>query len=106
MKRNRHSEIIERRSRKSAVYRRTFTRAAQQLDMALLVREMREDAGMTQSELARKVGTTQFVIARLEDAEYAGHSLAMLERIALACGVNLKLHAEKKPNFDREVALV
>jgi len=23
-----------------------------------------------------------------------------------ACGVGLKLHAEKKPNFEREVALV
>jgi hypothetical protein len=29
----------------------------------------------------------------------------MLERIAAACGVSLKLRAEKKPNFDREVAL-
>jgi hypothetical protein len=46
------------------------------------------------------------VIARLEDAEYTGHSLATLQRIALACGVALRLHAEKKPHFDREVALV
>ena len=46
------------------------------------------------------------MIARLEDAEYTGHSLRMLERIAAVCGVGLKLHAEKKPNFDREVALV
>jgi hypothetical protein len=30
----------------------------------------------------------------------------MLERIAMSCGVALKLHAEKKPHFDREVALV
>jgi len=45
-------------------------------------------------------------IARLEDAEYAGHSLTMLERIATACGVALKLRAEKKPDFDREVELV
>jgi hypothetical protein len=30
----------------------------------------------------------------------------MLERIAAACGVALKLRAEKKPDFDREVALV
>jgi hypothetical protein len=42
----------------------------------------------------------------LEDAKYTGHSLTMLERIATACGVALKLHAEKKPNFEREVALV
>ena len=37
---------------------------------------------------------------------FPGHSLAMLERIATVCGVALKLHAEKKSNFDREVALV
>jgi predicted transcriptional regulator len=34
--------------------------------------------------LARRVGTTQSVISRLEDAGYEGHSLAMLNRIAAA----------------------
>ena len=106
MKRNRHSEIVEQRIRKSATYRKTFTRTLHQIDLALLVREMREEAGLTQTELAKRAGTTQSVIARLEDAEYTGHSLATLERIALACGVALRLHAEKKPHFDREVALV
>ena len=106
MKADRHSEFVQKRARKSAVYRKTFARTLQQVDLALLVREMREDAGMTQTELANKVGTTQSVIARLEDADYAGHSLTMLERIASACGVGLKLRAEKKPHFDREVALV
>ena len=105
-KRDRHTEVVEQRARKSATYRKTFERTLHQIDLALLVREMREDAGLTQAELARKVGTTQSVIARLEDAEYSGHSLTMLERIASACGVALKLHAEKKPHFDREVALV
>ena len=104
-KRERHSEIVERRARKSATYRKTFARTLHQIDLALLVREMREDADLTQAELARKVRTTQSVIARLEDAEYTGHSLAMLERIATVCGVALKLRAEKKPHFDREVAL-
>jgi ribosome-binding protein aMBF1 (putative translation factor) len=106
MKRDKHGEFVEQRARKSATYRKTFGRTLQQVDLALLVREMREDAELTQAELARKVATTQSVIARLEDAEYLGHSLTMLERIATACGVALKLHAEKKPNFDREVALV
>ena len=36
------------------------------------------------AELARKVGTTQSVISRLEDADYDGHSLEMLRRIASA----------------------
>lgn len=103
---DKHKDIVEQRVRKSATYRKAFERTVHQIDLALLVREMREDASLTQTELARKVGTTQSVIARLEDAEYSGHSLTMLERIAAACGVALKLHAEKKPNFDREVALV
>ena len=105
-KRDRHSEIVKQRARKSATYRKTLERTLHQIDLALLVREMRDDAGLTQAELAKKIGTTQSVIARLEDAEYTGHSLAMLERIATACGMALKLHAEKRPNFDREVALV
>ena len=110
MKRNakgdRHSQFVEQRTRKSAAYRKAFARSLQQIDLALLVREMRENVGLTQAELARKAGTTQSVIARLEDAEYTGHSLPMLERIAGVCGVALKLHAEKKPHFEREVALV
>jgi ribosome-binding protein aMBF1 (putative translation factor) len=106
VRRDRHSEFVDQRARRSATYRKTFARSLQQIDLALLVREMREDAELTQTELAKKVGTTQSVIARLEDAEYTGRSLKMLERIATACGVALKLHAEKKPNFDREVTLV
>jgi ribosome-binding protein aMBF1 (putative translation factor) len=106
MKSDRHNEFVERRSRKSSRYRKTFARTLHQIDLALLVREMREDANLTQVELAKKIGSTQSVIARLEDAEYTGHSLAMLERIAATCGVALKLRAEKKPNFNREVALV
>lgn len=106
VKQDRHDEFIEQRARKSAVYRKTLARTLQQIDLAMLVREMREDAELTQSALAKKAGTTQSVIARLEDAEYVGHSLRMLERIAVACGVALTLRAEKKPDFEREVALV
>ena len=106
MKTDRHTQFVEHRSRRSARYRRVYQRTLQQIDLVVLVREMREGAGWTQVALAKRIRTTQSVIARLEDAEYTGHSLPMLERIAAACGVTLKLHAEKKPDFDREVALV
>jgi DNA-binding XRE family transcriptional regulator len=45
---------------------------------------LRLHAGLTQRQLAKLVGTTASVICRLEDAEYEGHSLAMLNRIAAA----------------------
>ena len=105
MRTDRHTRIVKERSRRSAAYRTAFARTLHQIDLALLIREMREDAGLTQAQLARRIGTTQSVIARLEDAEYRGHSLAMLERIAAACAVSLKLRAERKPHFAREVAL-
>ena len=46
--------------------------------------ELRENAGITQKQLAQLVDTTPSVISRLEDAEYEGHSLSMLRRIAFA----------------------
>jgi transcriptional regulator with XRE-family HTH domain len=45
---------------------------------------LRREARLSQVQLARRVGTTQSVISRLEDADYEGHSLAMLHRIAAA----------------------
>ena len=46
--------------------------------------ELRTKAALSQRELAKMVGTTASVICRLEDADYEGHSLAMLNRIAAA----------------------
>ena len=48
------------------------------------IRNLREKAGLSQRGLAKVVGTTASVICRLEDADYEGHSLAMLNRIAAA----------------------
>ena len=52
--------------------------------VARMISDLRNDAGITQKELAQAVGTTQSVISRLEDADYEGHSLSMLNRIAEA----------------------
>src|SRR3984885_6075645 len=54
------------------------------LDIARKIYELRTKARLSQAELAKKVGTTQSVISRLEDADYDGHSLAILRRIASA----------------------
>ena len=58
---------------------------------ALAIREARKKAGLTQTELAREIGTTQSVIARLEDATYKGHTLKMLEHIAEALGRRVEI---------------
>ncbi len=53
-------------------------------DVARQVYELHAKAKLPQKELAARVGTTLSVISRLEDDDYAGHSLAMLHRIASA----------------------
>lgn len=45
---------------------------------------LRIEARLSQKGLAELVGTTASVICRLEDADYAGHSLSMLQRISVA----------------------
>jgi transcriptional regulator with XRE-family HTH domain len=52
---------------------------------------IRADARLTQAQLAKRAGTHQSVIARLEDADYEGHSLRMLERIAAAVGMRVEI---------------
>jgi len=59
--------------------------------IARLIYDARIGARLTQAELAEKIGTKQPVIARLEDADYEGHSLKMLGRIADALHFRLDL---------------
>ena len=54
--------------------------------VAQLIYAARNKAGLSQAELADRIGTKQSVISRLEDADYEGHSLSMLHRIAAALG--------------------
>ena len=60
-------------------------------EVARTIYELRKKAGLTQKELAQMVGTTQSVISRLEDADYEGHSLSMLHRIAMALNRRLSV---------------
>jgi DNA-binding XRE family transcriptional regulator len=62
------------------------------LDIARKIYQLRTKAKLSQAELARKVGTTQSVISRLEDADYDGHSLHMLRRIASALEKRVEIH--------------
>jgi len=57
---------------------------AEDFRVGQLIYDARTEAGMTQQQLAKAIGTTQSVISQLENAEYTGHSLSMLERIAKA----------------------
>lgn len=69
--------------------------------------DLRTDAGLTQAGLARLVGTTPSVISRLEDADYRGHSVAMLRRIAEALDSRVEIRfvpVARTANAEKKVA--
>ena len=61
------------------------------MDVAEQIYNLRTESGLTQKELAEKIGTTASVISRLENADYEGHSLSMLRRIATALNRKVKI---------------
>ncbi len=61
-------------------------------EAAQIVYDLRTRAGLTQRELAKKLGTTASVIRRMEQADYED-SLSMLQRIATALNRRLELRA-------------
>ena len=70
----------------------SLERERENLRIAGQIYTLRTAAGLSQKDLAARVGTTQSVISRLEDADYDGHSLNMLARIAHALGQKLCIH--------------
>jgi ribosome-binding protein aMBF1 (putative translation factor) len=66
-------------------------RERERLTIGELLREARESRGLTQSELARKAGTKQSAISRIEDADYEGLKVDTLRRIALALNLPLAI---------------
>lgn len=81
-RRNDGLQILERVTGRDAQLRKDIAEANVNFRVAQLIYDARTAAGLTQQQLADLIDTRQSVIARLEDAEYRGHSLTMLDRIA------------------------
>jgi ribosome-binding protein aMBF1 (putative translation factor) len=60
-------------------------------EIARRIYDLRTNAGLSQRQLAKKIGTAASTICRLEDADYDGHSLYMLKRIAEALDMRLEI---------------
>jgi len=68
--------------------------------IAQAIYDVRKLKGLTQAQLAKRVGTTASVISRLEDVDYGGRSLDMLLRITSALGLQLTLSLTPDPSRD------
>lgn len=60
-------------------------------DIAFQIYDLRKKAGLTQTELAKLVGTRQSNIARIESADYTGYTLKTLEKVTKALKAKLEI---------------
>jgi ribosome-binding protein aMBF1 (putative translation factor) len=90
--------ILDRMAGESPDLRRLTEEARINAAVAQLIYAARTKAGLSQADLAERIGTRQSVISRLEDADYEGHSLSMLHRIAAALGqcIEIRFLAQTK----------
>ena len=88
---------------KDPVFAERFERAGEAWDVALQIVALREKAGLSQKDLARKLHTSQQQISRLESPSYEGHSLSMLRRVAkvLSARVRVVLESEDEARGGR-----
>lgn len=68
-----------------------------------LVHRLRTEAGLTQAELAGRMGTTQSAIARMEGGG-ARPSLDTLEKLAVAVGADLVVGVGENLSANRSIA--
>ena len=85
-------------------FTKRFKKAGEAWDVALKLASLRKTSGLSQKELAKRVGTSQQQISRLESPAYEGHSLSMLRRVAEVLGATL--YVEIQPNRHRKLSVI
>jgi ribosome-binding protein aMBF1 (putative translation factor) len=77
-----------------AVFDEAYAVAGLAMELAETAYRARETAGLTQTELARRMGTTQSSIAAIESGARTP-TVELLERLARACGqrLTISIHA-------------
>ena len=72
-----------------------FQQAGEAWDVAVQIAALREQAGLSQKQLAQRLKTSQQQISRLESPGYEGHSLNTLRRVAKALSTKVRVILER-----------
>jgi len=90
MKKSNFDRYLEKQLKDPAFAAR-FKNAGEAWDVAVQIAALREQAGLSQKDLAKLLKTSQQQISRLESPGYEGHSLSMLRRVANALHARLRV---------------
>jgi transcriptional regulator with XRE-family HTH domain len=81
---------------KDTDFEKRYYRDLEKTRIAVEIVYFREKKGLTQAELAKLVNTSQSAIARLENPDYKGYSIATLRKVADAVGLELVVSFREK----------
>jgi len=82
-------------------FRKGFEEELRKLTIGEQLARLRQEAGLTQSQVAKRAGTTASAISRYESADYDRYELRTLQKIVDACGGQLEISLERRPNTHR-----
>jgi DNA-binding XRE family transcriptional regulator len=82
-------------------FRKGFEEEAQKLAIGEQLSRLRQEAGLTQAQVAKRIGTTASAISRYENAEYDRYELRTLQKMVDACGGRLEITMEPGPSTHR-----
>ncbi|HSZ14403.1 MAG TPA: helix-turn-helix domain-containing protein [Solirubrobacteraceae bacterium] len=100
-----HRAASSRRAQRSAAYREELRRIAPYEGLARIVIARRQALGLTQQELAGRVGTSHSVISRIESGQ-SPTSVTTLRRLAEAFDTHLVVGFDDRPDEIRDAELV
>ena len=87
-------EILQRRIDQDLELASYVEEERRRLNLAEKIRKARMEAGLSQADVARRIGTTQSAIARLESGNYERLSLSTLLKVTRALKYRIKLEIE------------
>ena len=96
MKRKTNFDLYLEEQLKDPGFAEKFRKAGEAWDVAIQLVSLRKASGLSQKELAKRVGTSQQQISRLESPSYEGHSLSMLRRVAEVLGAKVRVEIRHK----------
>ena len=103
MKRRTNFDLYLEEQLRDAGFAERFRKAGEAWDVAIQLASLRKKSRLSQKELAKRVGTSQQQISRLESPSYEGHSLSMLRRVAEVLGATLHVEIQPKRAQSRQI---
>jgi transcriptional regulator with XRE-family HTH domain len=85
-------------------YREGYLEGSVEQGTAWQIRAMRKSRGLTQADLADRLGTKQSAVSRMEDPDYGGHSVDTLVKLAhiFDCALSVRFVTYSQLAIDSE----